>query len=202
MRAAALALAALAAVVAAWPAPAGAGGAAVRSPGPACGGPLWRLMTLSDADRGRVTLRRDATTISEISGLTAPQRIGPARTTSFQRRVWSLDAVVDRYRIASNGEIILILYSIASAQYMNAYLPNPDCLGRRARDRSGMVAARRAFTSHCPPATAAWQLLGATVSLAGVGFWNPSRITRGALPNGAELRPLTNLSIVAGCGVA
>jgi hypothetical protein len=50
----------------------------------------------------------------------------------FERRVWRLHAVVDRYRIASNGEIVLILFSIASA-YMNVYLPNPVCLGQRAR---------------------------------------------------------------------
>ena len=115
--------------------------------------------------------------------------------------MWRLHAVVDRYRIASNGEIVLILFSIDTGQYMNAYLPNPVCLGGRARDRSGMVAARRQFSSHCAPVTAAWQLLGATVDVAGVGFWNPSKQTRGALPNGAELRPLTNLRIVFGCGV-
>ena len=40
-----------------------------------------------------------------------------------------------------------------------------------------------------------------TVDLAGVGFWNPSRSTRGALANGAELRPVTNFKIVNGCGI-
>ena len=49
--------------------------------------------------------------------------------------------------------------------------------------------------------TAAWQLLGATVEIGGVGFFNPVQTTRGALQNGAELRPVTNLSIVTGCGV-
>ncbi|TMM02244.1 MAG: hypothetical protein E6G10_10680 [Actinobacteria bacterium] len=110
-------------------------------------------------------------------------------------------AVVDRYRIASNGEIILILYSIDTGQYMDAYLPNPHCLGARARDRTGMIAARKEFTSHCARVTAAWELLGTTLEVAGVGFWNPSKSTRGALPNGAELRPVTNLRVVSGCGV-
>jgi hypothetical protein len=64
-----------------------------------------------------------------------------------------------------------------------------------------MVAAREQFTSHCATVTAAWQLVGVTVDVAGVGFWNPSKRTRGALRNGAELRPLTNLRIVSGCGV-
>jgi hypothetical protein len=85
--------------------------------------------------------------------------------------------------------------------YMDAYLPNPHCLGKRARDRTGMIAARHELTDHCPRPTAQWQLLGASVDVSGVGFWNSVRTTRGALPNGAELRPLTNLSIVTGCGI-
>jgi hypothetical protein len=170
-------------------------------PGSWCGGDLWRLMTLSDVDRAAVNLHGAPTTIAETAALSPPKRIVAARTTAFQRSVWRLHAVVDRYRIASNGEIVLILFSIDTGQYMDAYLPNPTCLGKRARDRSGMVAARQQFTSHCATVTPAWQLLGVTVDVAGVGFWNPSKRTRGALVNGAELRPLTNLRIVSGCGV-
>jgi hypothetical protein len=172
-----------------------------EDPGTWCGGILWRLMTLSDPDRAYVNLHGQPTTIAEIAKLVPPKRIVPTRTTIFQRQVWRLRAVVDRYRIASNGEIILILFSIDTGQYMDAYLPNPHCLGPRARDRTGMIAARQEFTSHCARVTAAWQLLGTTLEVAGVGYWNPSKVTRGALPNGAELRPLTNLRVVSGCGV-
>ena len=172
-----------------------------ESPGPWCGGALWRLMTLSDADRASVNLHGTSTTIAQLAKLAPPKRIAAERPTTFARRVWRLHAVVDRYRIASNGEIVLILFSIDTGQYMDVYLANPSCLGPRARDRSGMVAARRQFTAGCAPVTATWQLLGATVDVAGVGFWNPSKRTRGALVNGAELRPLTNLRIVSGCGV-
>jgi hypothetical protein len=172
-----------------------------RIAGPACGGTLWRMLTFSDEGAKQVALPRVLTTIAEISKLKAPERIAFARTTGFQQHVWRLDVVVDRYRIASNGEIALVLYSIDTAQYMNAYLANPHCLTKQTRDRSGIVAARRSFTSHCPHATASWQLLGASVDLAGVGYWNPSKATRGALPNGAELRPLTNFKLISGCGV-
>ena len=158
-------------------------------------------MTLSDPDRAKVHLDRIPTTIANLAAQTPPRTIGVRRTTGFQLVSWRMQAVVDRYRIASNGEIVLVLYDIPSNMYMDAYLPNPHCLGARARDRTGMIAARAAFTDHCPHATAQWQLLGATVDISGVGFWNPVHTTRGALPNGAELRPLTNLSIVSGCGV-
>jgi hypothetical protein len=172
-----------------------------RSPGAWCGGTLWRLMTLSDPDRARVHLDRIPTTIANLAAQRAPRTIGTRRTTGFQLVSWRMQAVVDRYRIASNGEIVLVLYDIPSNTYMDAYLPNPHCLGPRARDRTGMIAARDVFTEHCPHPTAQWQLLGATVDISGVGFWNPVHTTRGALPNGAELRPLTNLSLVSGCGV-
>ena len=173
----------------------------IERPGTWCGGDLWRLMTLSDVERGAVNLRGTATTIAQVAKLAPPKRIAAERATAFERSVWRLHAVVDRYRIASNGEIVLILFSIDTGQYMDVYLVNPACLGRRARARASMVAARRQFTAHCAPLTADWQLLGATVDVAGVGFWNPSKRTRGALANGAELRPLTGLRIVSGCGV-
>ncbi len=195
---AAFALLATCALVAAG---AGASHAETRSPGTNCGGALWRLMTLSDDDRNAVNLHGRLTTIAKIAALQTPAQIRAARTTAFQRQVWRLRTVIDRYRIASNGEIVLSLYSIDSGKYMNAYLPNPHCLGPRARDRTGMIAARRELTSHCPTVTVPWQLIGVTVDVAGVGFWNPVTTTRGALPNGAELRPLTNFKIVSGCGV-
>jgi hypothetical protein len=171
------------------------------APGSWCGGTLWHLMTLSDPMRQTVDLHGTPTSIADISKFDAPARTPQARATPFQRRSWRMRTVIDRYRIASNGEIVLILFNIDSAQYMNAYMPNPHCLGPNARDRTGMIAARKQLTSRCPTVKPTWQLLGITVDLAGVGFWNPSHATRGALANGAELRPVTNFKIVNGCGI-
>jgi hypothetical protein len=171
------------------------------APGSWCGGTLWHLMTMSDPMRNTVDLQSTPTTIADIAKLEAPARPPQGRSTQFQRHVWRMRTVIDRYRVASNGEIILILFSIDSAQYMNAYLPNPHCLGPNARDRTGMISARKQLTSRCAKVTPAWQLVGLTVDIGGVGFWNPNRTTRGALPNGAELRPVTNLKIVNGCGI-
>ncbi len=158
-------------------------------------------MTLSDADREQVDLHGLPTTIAKLGALASPPSIGLRRSTDFQRGVWHMRAVIDRYRIASNGEIVLVLFSIDTGMFMDAYLPATQCLGGNARDRTGMIAAREELVSRCPTVTWQWQLLGATVEIGGVGFWNPSRATRGALANGAELRPVTNLEIVTGCGV-
>lgn len=171
------------------------------SPGPWCGGTLWHLMTLSDPMRNTVDLHGEGTSIADIAKLDSPARTPQTRSTQFQRHVWHMRTIVDRYRIASNGEIVLILYDIDSGMFMDAYLPAAACLGANARDRTGMLAARKELTSRCPTVTWQWQLLGITVEVGGVGFWNPVRTTRGALQTGAELRPVTNLKVVTGCGV-
>lgn len=159
------------------------------------------MLTLSDADRKKVVLKPTDTNIADLAALEPPERIGPGRTTDFERHAWRLEVVVDRYRIGSDGEIALILYSIPQNMYMNAYLPNPRCLTWRTRDRAHLVAAREELVDHCAPVTSSWQLLGASAKITGVGFWNPRRDTRGALPNGAELRPIIDFKIVSGCGV-
>jgi hypothetical protein len=170
-------------------------------PGPWCGGLLWRQMNFSDVDKNKVQTTPVNTTVADISQLAPPEAITKRRTTQFQKQIWHLDVVIDRYRIGSDGEIALVLFSIPSAQYMNAYLANPNCLTPGSRMREDIVAARQMLKEHCPRVTASWQLLGISVELEGVGFWNPSHSTKGALPNGAELRPITNLRIASGCGI-
>jgi hypothetical protein len=187
------------AVLAATAAPGGAGRRSLR-PGPWCGGPSWRLLTLSDPDRGKVVLKPTDTNIADLAELTPPARTGTRRATAFERHAWRLEVVIDRYRIGSDGEIALILYSIPQNLYMNAYLPNPHCLSGSSRDRAHMIAARKELTGHCAQVTSSWQLLGISAKITGVGYWNPRRDTRGALPNGAELRPVTDFEIVSGCG--
>ena len=170
-------------------------------PGTWCGGNLWKLMTLSDAQRWRVYPVPNRTTIPAIAALAAPNRIVAYRnSTAFEQQLWAMKVVIERYRLQSNGEIALQLYDIPSGTYMNAYMPNPNCLSpTQTIDRTKILAARSAFTKACPAPTPAWQLLGATVQLAGVGFWNPVKTTAGALGNGAELRPITRFSLIQGC---
>ncbi len=175
---------------------------ATRVPGTWCGGNLWKLMTLSDAQRWRVSQLPRQTTIPAIAAFAAPKRIIVSRkSTAFEQQIWAMKVVIERYRLQSNGEIALQLYDIPSGMYMNAYMPNPNCLSpTQTIGRAKILTARSAFTKACPAPTPAWQLLGATVQLAGVGFWNPAKTTPGALRNGAELRPITRFNLIQGCG--
>ena len=172
----------------------------VAAPGPKCGGTLWKQMTL--ADNGKtVNWNPKLTTIGDIAKLTAPSRVTASRTTSFQRQVWKMDdVVIERYRQASNGELVLQLYDVASNTYMNAYVPSTSCMTTNPKLHKALVGARTGFTKGCPAPTNDWQMLGARAVIFGVGFWNPVKTTLGALPSGAELRPLVGLTITQGCG--
>ena len=126
-----------AAVVAALAAQTGA-----AKPGPQCGGTLWKQMTLVDNGKG-VNWNPAVTTVGDIAKLVAPAKIVTTRTTAFQKRVWKLeDVVIDRYRVASNGELVFRLYDVPSATYMNAYVPSPACMTANATLRKAMVKAR------------------------------------------------------------
>jgi hypothetical protein len=173
--------------------------APAAAPGPWCGGTLWKLMTLSDAGRASVKWPAAATSIADLAKLPAPAKVPTARSTPFQKQQWKVTAVVDQYRMQSNGEIALVLFDVGTSTYMNAYLPNPQCLSKTSRGRAAMLAARNAL-GRCPAPQGGWQPLGATVLVTGVGFWNPLHTTKGALPTGAELRPVTGLTVLSGCG--
>ena len=169
-------------------------------PGAWCGGSLWKLMTLSDTGKAAVNLSPTGASIADLAKLSAPTKILASRNTSFVKQAWSLTAVIERYRVQSNGEIALELFDVPTSTYMDAYMPNPKCLSSKTRDRAQILAARSTFTKVCPAPQGTWQPLGATVQLAGVGFWNPVRTTLGALQNGAELRPVTYFNLMQGCG--
>jgi len=174
--------------------------AGVAAPGPRCGGSLWKMITLADNGKS-VNWNPQVTTLGDIAKLVAPATITATRTTAFQKRVYKLDdAIIERYRLASDGELVLELYDIPSNTYMNAYIPSTSCMTTNAKLRKALIGARNGFMKRCPAPTTAWQMLGAHAVIFGVGFWNPVKTTLGALANGAELRPLVGLTITQGCG--
>lgn len=197
MRFVLVAAAALAALTAAFALPAGA---RIATPGPQCGGTLWKLMTLSDTGKSAVKWTPVATSVPDIAKLIGPAKIGTTRSTSFQKQVWKVTAVIQSFRQASNGELVLQLFDIQSSTYMNAYMPSAACLSSTARGRAQILATRNSFLKQCGAASNNWTPLGATADLTGVGFWNPVRTTAGATKNGAELRPVLSVNITQGCG--
>ena len=175
MRFVLVAAAALAALTAAFALPAGAHVTRVAAPGPQCGGTLWKLMTLSDTGKSAVKWTPTPTTIPDIAKLTRAREDHDHARHAFQKQVWKVTAVIERYRMASNGEIVLELFDIPTSTYMDAYMPSPQCLPTKARGRAQMLAARNGFLKDCPAVTADWQMLGATADLIGCRLLEPGQ---------------------------
>ncbi len=162
-----------------------------------CGGTLWRLKTLSDSERNRVSFPAKTTTIASIRARGTPNPIPSRRRTSFQRQEWEVVAQVTDYHV-EQGALRLTLYD--DPYFMQASLPIPTCLTSTSRRRSEIAAAWLLFTSRCGHATDQKQPLGAVMYVRGVGFWSPRRTGFGVAPNGAELSPVTGFRFVVGCG--
>ena len=161
-----------------------------------CGGTLWRLKTFSDIGRWRVRLTPEVTTIGDIGKRASPRLVPRLRRTHYQRQAWKVVGQVTQYRL-ENGDLRLVLYDAGS--YLNAVIPLPSCLSAKTRARPQIAAVWKQFVGACTHPTSSWQPLGAIVSIGGIGFWGQKRTLKGAAPNGAELHPVTDIRIVAGC---
>jgi hypothetical protein len=162
-----------------------------------CGGPLWRMKTLSDPGRYRVKLTSRPTTIGAIQQRRVPRPTPARRKTPFQRQTWQVGAQITRYWIDGTA-LRLQLWDHGS--YMNAVVPDPSCLSSKTRARAAITRVWNLFTSACGRPTHFAQPLGAIVTVTGVGFWSQHRTRHGEAPNGAELQPVTGFRSVAGCG--
>jgi hypothetical protein len=162
-----------------------------------CGGPLWRMKTLSDVGRNSVSLVPRPTTIGAIRQRGMPRPTPARRRTPFQRQTWQIGAQITRYWMDGTA---LRLQLWDNGSYMNAVVPNPSCLSKRTRGRALIVRVWNQFVGDCGRPAHFAQPLGAIVTVMGVGFWSQHRTRHGESPNGAELQPVTGLRPVAGCG--
>ena len=189
------ALAVAAALLAFVASSAGAGGQAAGAAA-GCGVRGRALLgTLGDGGARGVRLTPRTTSIAALAARPRPGRL-PHRRDGFERRAWRVVAQITEYRLAPDGSVRLILFDAGS--YMRVELPPLACLTRRTPARRAIVATRTRFLAACGAATPEWRDLGAVGYVTGVGFWG-SRTVRQAAPNGAALRPVLSLRLVAGC---
>jgi hypothetical protein len=106
-------------------------------------------------------------------------------------------AQITQFRLLSDGSIELVLYD--DNAYVRVGLPSPKCLSSSSRARRAVLATRARFVAKCGDPKPAWQDLGAVANVSGVGFWSGRHLTSQAAPNGAELQPITSLSLIVGC---
>jgi hypothetical protein len=138
-----------------------------------------------------------ATTIGAISQLPAPHPTPTRRRTAFQRQAWEVIGQVVVYRSLPDGSFELALFD--DHGYIRVGMPSPDCLTSASRGRRAITAARKSLAAQCGQPRPNSPALGAVAYVTGVGFWNSDHPRLQAAVNGAELQPVTSLTLIAGC---
>jgi hypothetical protein len=162
-----------------------------------CGSVYRGLRTLSDPQRNLVNLQPKDTTLAAIAQLARPAVTPTRRNTAFERQVWRVPAQITAFKLEPDGDIQLVLFDPPT--YGIAAMPAAACVPKTARARQAIINARQRFVAACGQPTSSSKPLGAVVNISGVGFWDKPHTQNPHAPNFAELHPVTDLQIVAGC---
>jgi hypothetical protein len=163
-----------------------------------CNVRLKGLKTLSDSQRGLVSLHPRNTTIAAINALPQPHPTPKTRSTDFSRHVWRVSAQITEFKIEGDSDIHLVLFG--EGGYLIAEMPAATCLPKKTSDRRAIVAARKKFERSCGKPTNKWKELGAVVTISGVGFFDIPHTQKPHATNFAELHPVTGVKFISGCG--
>ncbi len=165
-----------------------------------CGVERWSVKVGMDPDARLVDQRTAVpTNIVQLRALSAPaspplnSRVKPVETT-----VWSLDAILLRYKQEDDSDYHLVLAD-TGGRTMIAEIPSPMCVGPSSPFLPAMRAVRTAFTAAFHP-TISFQRVNVKVHVTGVGFFDFKHGQSGVAPNAIELHPI--LSIQWGSGGA
>jgi len=157
-----------------------------------CGVERWSVKTGMDPDARLVNQRTSMpTNIVTLRGLPAPAqpplnaRVKPVETT-----VWSLDAILVRYKQEADSDYHLVL-SDTGGRTMIAEVPSPNCVGS-SPFLPAMRAVRTAFTAAFHPGPS-FQRVTIKVHVTGVGFFDFKHGQSGVAPNAIELHPILSI---------
>ena len=159
-----------------------------------CGVERWPVKTGTDADRGHVSTTVHSTSIQSLSSRPKPShyptnnRIAPA-----ELHVWQVTARVTQYKEEADSDIHLVLKDSANRS-MIAEIPAPSCVGNSSRWKAGIAGARSTWT-HTYPLSSSWHHINRSVTIRGLGFFDPPHGQTGASSNGIELHPVIRVQL-------
>jgi len=158
-----------------------------------CGVERWSVKVGMDPDARLVDQRTAVpTNIVQLRALPAPaspplnRRVRPVETT-----VWSVDAVLVRYKQEDDSDYHLVLAD-TGGRTMIVEIPSPACVGPSSPFLPAMRAVRTTFTAAFHP-TIAFQRVNVSVHVTGVGFFDFKHGQSGVAPNAIELHPILSI---------
>jgi hypothetical protein len=147
----------------------------------------------SDADRYKVSTTVYATSVYTLRSKAKPSTYPRNnRVTTTELHTWSVTAYLKQYKVESDGDIHLVIKDSAG-RAMIAELPYGSCVPTTSRWKASIASARAAFL-HVYTATTSWHYVSRSVTLRGLGFFDPPHGQTGAAPNGVELHPVISVA--------
>jgi hypothetical protein len=163
-----------------------------------CGVERWAVKTGTDADANSVNFTPTDTTISALSGLSAPSthpannRVTPTETTVF--RLSNITLV--EYKLETDSDYHLVLSD--GTNTMIGEIPSPSCVGSGSVFASGISKARAAFDAK-HTATSSFQTANETVTVTGAGFFDLPHGQTGVAPNAIEIHAILDICWGTNC---
>ena len=144
----------------------------------------------SDADRFKVSTTVTATTLGYLLGRPKPSSYPQSsRIAPTELHTWQLTAVLTQYKIQGDSDIHMVLKDSAG-RTMIAEIPYGACVPSTSRWRSAIASARATFT-YLYPVSTSWHYVHRSITVKGLGMFDPPHGQTGAAPNGVELHPVT-----------
>jgi hypothetical protein len=159
-----------------------------------CGVERWPVKTGTDADRGKVSNTVHSTTIQSLSSRAKPAHYPTNnRISAAELHVWQVTARVTQYKEEADSDIHLVLKDSANRS-MIAEIPAPNCVGNTSRWKANITNARSTWT-HTYPLSTSWHYINRTVTIRGLGFFDPPHGQTGISRNGIELHPVIRVQL-------
>jgi hypothetical protein len=163
--------------------------------------PNWPIKTGGDPQARDVRLEPVATTIDALRAAPKPDRVDDHRIVPVEMTMYLLRNVTLRaYQRAIDHDIHLEIAD-EHGHTMIAEIPDPDLVDDASPWRELIAAARAVFEDRFPSG-----VFGsgekATVSLAGVGFFDFAHLQPGVAPNAIELHPVLGICFDTDCTLA
>jgi hypothetical protein len=164
-----------------------------RSAASACSGGRSAVKTLSDGRAHLVAERPRATSIAALRRLRTPTRLNQrsARLPGAERTTYRVRARLVEMTLETDGDVILIVLDPKTKGKLATEFPAGSCTrGASKWHRKLMKNARAALIAACGQPSHSTTEVGGTVTLTGVGFFEPGDGVPRESRNGFELHPV------------
>jgi hypothetical protein len=158
-----------------------------------CGGVRSQVKTLSDRRAHLVSAEPRETTVAALRRLPAPPKLSAKtpRLPGAERTTYRVRARLVEMTLEKDGDIILVVLDPKTKGRLVTEFPAGGCTRKASkRHRKLMRNARAALVAACGQPTRSPTEIGGSVTLTGVGFFEPGDGVTRESRNGFELHPV------------